>query len=258
MAFMFTRRTVCACGGSAYNLRRKSDMVRPTITAALITVVLTHTSLLAATTGNAERGAELYPRACAACHALAPGEHRTGPSLASIWGRKAGSADGFRRYSPALGAANVVWDATTLDAWLQNPAKLIAGNWMAFPGIDDGQVRADLIAFLHAVSAGDHDRVPQEKAAAAMRAGTLPDLKTVPPGHQVKAIRYCGDTYRVTTHTGEARPIWEFNLRFKTDSSARGPKPGVPALLRASMRGDRFFIIFSDPKEISAFIQPEC
>ena len=91
-----------------------------------------------------------------------------------------------------------------------------------------------------------------------MRAGALPDLKTLPPGQQVKAIRYCGDTYRVTTHAGEARPMWEFNLRFKTDSSTQGPKPGVPALLRANMRGDRFFIIFSDPKEISAFIQPEC
>ena len=233
-------------------------MLRITITAALLTVVLAHTSTLAAATGNAERGAELYPRACAACHSLAPGEHRTGPSLASIWARKAGSVDGFRRYSPALGAAEVVWDATTLDAWLKSPAALIVGNWMAVRGIGDAQVRADLIAFLQAVSAGDQGSVSKDKSQAAMRAGTLPDLKTLPPGQQVKAIRYCEDTYRVTTHTGEARPIWEFNLRFKTDSSTRGPKPGLPALLRASMRGDRFFIIFSDPKEISAFIQPEC
>ncbi len=232
-------------------------MVRTIITAAFLTVALAHASPLAAT-GNAERGAALYPRACAACHALAPGQHRTGPSLASIWGRKAGSVDGFRRYSPALGAAEVVWDATTLDAWLQSPAALIAGTWMVFRGINDAQARADLIAFLHAVSAGDQASVSQDKSEAAMRAGALPDLKTLPPGQQVKAIRYCGDTYRVTTHTGEARPMWEFNLRFKTDSSTQGPKPGIPALLRANMRGDRFFIIFSDPKEISAFIQPEC
>jgi len=232
-------------------------MCRRILTATFIAMVLASASTLAAT-GNAERGAELYPRACAACHSLAPGEHRTGPSLAGIWGRKAGSADGFRRYSPALGTAAVVWDATTLDTWLTNPAKLIVGTWMAFPDIGDAQARADLIAFLQATSAGDQDSVPKEKAEAAMQAGTLPDLKALPPAQQVKVIRYCGDTYQVTIHTGQARPIWEFNLRFKTDSSARGPKPGVPALLRANMSGDRFFVIFSDPKDISAFIQPGC
>lgn len=233
-------------------------MIRTTRTVTCITIMMAHTLALAATTGNAERGAELYPRACAACHSLAPGEHRTGPSLAGIWGRKVASADGFQRYSPALGKADVVWDASTLDAWLKNPAGLIAGNWMAFPGIGDAQARADLIAFLHAVSTGDHASVPKDKSEAAMRAGALPDLKTVPPAQQVKAIQYCGDTYRVTTHSGASRPIWEFNLRFKSDSSARGPKPGVPVLLGANMQRDRFFIIFSDPKEISAFIQPEC
>jgi cytochrome c len=223
----------------------------------LVALVLPAASTLAAT-GNAERGAELYPRACAACHSLAPGEHRTGPSPAGIWGRKAGSADGFRRYSPALKTAAVVWDATTLDAWLTKPAKLIAGTWMAFPGIGDAQARADLIAFLQAASAGGQDGVLKEKVEAAMRAGTLPDLKALPPGQQVEAIRYCGDTYQVTTYAGQARPIWEFNLRFKTDSSTRGPKPGVPVLLRANMSGDRFFVIFSDPKDISTFIQPGC
>ncbi len=233
-------------------------MLRTTITAALITVALAHTSARTAMPGNAERGAKLYPRACAACHALTPGEHRTGPSIASIWGRKAGSIEGFRRYSPALRAAEVFWNTTTLDAWLKNPAALIVGNWMVVRGISDAQARADLIAFLQAVSAGDRESLPKEKLEAAMQAGKLPDLKALPPGQRVKDIRYCGDTYRVMTHTGEARPIWEFNLRFKTDASTRGPKPGLPVLLRASMRGDRFFIIFSDPKEISTFIQPEC
>lgn len=233
-------------------------MIRTTLIAAFITVVLAHTFALAATTGNAERGAELYPRTCAACHSLAPGEHRTGPSLASIWGRKAGSADDFRRYSPALRAAEVVWDSTALDVWLKKPAELIAGNWMVFRGIGDAQARADLIAFLQAVSAGDRDSLPKDKLAAAMRAGKLPDLKTLPPEKQVKAIHYCEGTYRVMTHAGETRPVWEFNLRFKSDSSGRGPKPGIPALLPANMGNGRFFIIFSDPKEISAFIQPEC
>ena len=40
-------------------------------------------------------------RACMACHSFAPARHMTGPSLAGVWGRKAGTVDGFGRYSSA-------------------------------------------------------------------------------------------------------------------------------------------------------------
>ena len=40
--------------------------------------------------------------------------------------------------------------------------------------------------------------------------------------------------------------------------SELGPDKGKPAILRASMSGDRAFVIFSDPAEISAFIQKQC
>ena len=39
---------------------------------------------------DATEGAQLY-RACAACHSLTPDRNMTGPSLAGVWGRKAGS-----------------------------------------------------------------------------------------------------------------------------------------------------------------------
>jgi cytochrome c len=58
----------------------------------------------------------------------------------------------------------------------------------------------------------------------------------------------------VTTAAGETLPFWEFNLRFKTDSSDKGPRSGQPALLQASMMGDRAFVIFAAPEEISRFI----
>jgi hypothetical protein len=84
------------------------------------------------------------------------------------------------------------------------------------------------------------------------------DLKSIGPEGQVAAIRYCGDTYEVTTVAGKTIPFWEFNLRFKTDSSTKGPPKGRPALLPASMMGDRAFVIFAAPQEISAFIQAKC
>ena len=70
--------------------------------------------------GDAKDGAMAF-RACAACHSLVPGRHMTGPSLAGIWERTAGTADGFPRYSDALKSSGVTWSAETLDAWLADP-----------------------------------------------------------------------------------------------------------------------------------------
>ena len=44
----------------------------------------------AAEPGSAARGERMY-RACVACHSLEPNRNMTGPSLAEIWNRTAGS-----------------------------------------------------------------------------------------------------------------------------------------------------------------------
>src|SRR5258708_13140055 len=71
--------------------------------------------------GDEASGAQLY-RACAGCHSLVPDRNMTGPSLAGIWGRKAGTLQSFEPYSPALKASVFVWDAAALDHWLKPPA----------------------------------------------------------------------------------------------------------------------------------------
>jgi cytochrome c len=48
------------------------------------------------------------------------------------------------------------------------------------------------------------------------------------------------------------------NLRLKVDSSAAGPKDGMPVLAAGGMMGDRASIVFSDPKQISAHIETKC
>jgi cytochrome c len=196
-------------------------------------------------------------RACSGCHSMEPGRHLTGPSLAGAFGRRAGTAEGFRRYSDALKSADLIWMEDTLDAWLTDPKGLIPGNLMTFPGIDDPEARRDLIAFIQAAQSGAPQGSGQGEGGM-MGGPALDDLENLPPENQVDAITYCGDTYRVTTRAGQTIPFWEFNLRFKTDSSDRGPSKGSPALLRASMMGDRAFVIFADPAEISSFIQPQC
>jgi cytochrome c len=107
---------------------------------------------LPAAAADPERGRKLFGQTCTACHSLEPGKHRTGPSLAGLWGRKAGSLQGFGRYSPALKAADGVWNEATLEAWLTDPEAFIPGNFMGFAGIGEAADRADLIAFLKTAS----------------------------------------------------------------------------------------------------------
>src|SRR2546425_13308128 len=61
----------------------------------------------AAAAGDPKRGSRVF-QACIACHSVKPGEHMTGPSLAGIWNRKAGTAEGFLRYSDALKRVDIV------------------------------------------------------------------------------------------------------------------------------------------------------
>jgi cytochrome c len=180
-----------------------------------------------------------------------PGRHRTGPSLAGVIGRRAGTAPGFRRYSAALKQADIDWDETALDAWIADPGALIPGNRMVFRGLPDPQARADLIAFLA-------QPPPAASEQGGMGGGELPDLATLGPEHRVTAIRRCGDGYDVTTANGGVETYWETNLRFKTDGSDLGPEPGKPVIVGAGMVGDRASIIFAAPDEISPFILPGC
>jgi cytochrome c len=199
--------------------------------------------------GDAERGARAF-RACIACHTLEQHRHLTGPSLAGLWGRKAGSTETYRRYSDALKRSEVVWNERTLDAWLREPQTVIPGNLMQFPGLPDEAARADLIAFLKAASEGEAAQVPSPRAH--------PDLKKASPAATVASIRHCGDSYFVTDAKGQTLAYWEFNLRFKTDTSPRGPAPGKPVMVGQGMQGDRAQVVFASPREISTFIRAQC
>lgn len=205
----------------------------------------------AAPTGDAKQGAQPY-HACAACHSLAPDRNMTGPSLAGLWDRKAGSLKSFERYSPALKNSKVVWNESSLDQWLKSPAQFIPHNRMTFAGIPNAKQRADLIAYLKEASA----KASAGRAAAA--AAQFTDLKKLGPDRQVQAVRYCHDTYQMTTADGNSRDFWEANLRFKTDSGDTGPLSGKPIIVPAGMMGDRASVFFAAPEEIGAFIKHEC
>jgi cytochrome c len=186
----------------------------------------------------------------------------TGPSLANLWGRKAGSLLSFDRYSDALKSSGIIWDDRALDGWLTDPQRMVPGNEMPFEGIKDGRVRADLLTFLK--DATKPGAVPQQAAQQGGMGGMMggggrdPDLKRLEPAQRVKAITYCRDTYRVTTADQKIRAFWERNLRFMTDSSQDGPEKGAPAIMPGGMMGDRAAVIFAAPEEIAKMIEARC
>lgn len=104
------------------------------------------TSAAFAQDGDPAAGKKVF-RKCQACHTVQEGKHRQGPSLYGVIGRKAGTAEGFK-YSDAMKAHDVVWDADSLNTYLENPKATVPGNKMIFVGLKDAQERADVIAYL--------------------------------------------------------------------------------------------------------------
>ena len=212
--------------------------------------------------GDAARGQQDF-RVCASCHSLEVGRNMTGPSLANLWGRKAGSLPSFDRYSDALKSSGPIWDDHALDGWLTDPQAMVPGNDMPFEGIKDAQIRADLLVFLkEATKPGAEPQTAQQGGMGGMGGmmggGRDPNLKNLEPAKRVKAIAYCRDTYRVTTGDGKTRAFWERNLRFMTDSSQDGPEKRAPAIMPAGMLGDRAAVIFATPDEIAKMIESRC
>ncbi len=94
--------------------------------------------------GNVSRGADIYEAKCGACHSL--DSNRIGPKHRGVFGRESGVVPGFQ-YTAALKKLNVVWNAQTLDRWLQNPTAMAPGTAMGYR-LTAPQDRADVIAYL--------------------------------------------------------------------------------------------------------------
>ena len=71
--------------------------------------------------GDAAKGKKVFKK-CKACHAVKAGKNKTGPSLAGIVGRTAGTAPGYKKYK-GLKKADWKWNEENLDGWLKNPKK---------------------------------------------------------------------------------------------------------------------------------------
>jgi cytochrome c len=98
--------------------------------------------------GDAKRGQAVFEKRCAGCHSL--DEDKEGPRLRGVYGKKAGSVSTFK-YSDALKASNVTWDAPSLHQWMADPEKIVPNSDMFFR-VPQARERTDVIAYLQTLS----------------------------------------------------------------------------------------------------------
>jgi len=101
---------------------------------------------------GAGRGAKLF-RKCVACHTVtADGGNRAGPTLYGVFGRRAGTIDGYN-YSNALRHSGLVWTEETIDRlFALGPDEYTPGSKMPLQRMPSAEDREDLIAYLKAVT----------------------------------------------------------------------------------------------------------
>jgi cytochrome c len=96
---------------------------------------------------DAAAGEKVFAQ-CRACHQIGEtAKNAVGPVLNGLFGRKAGTIEGYS-YSPANKNSGITWDEATFREYIKDPKAKIPGTKMIFPGLKDEKRIDDLVAFL--------------------------------------------------------------------------------------------------------------
>lgn len=96
---------------------------------------------------DAEAGQRVFAQ-CRACHQVGEtARNGVGPNLNGLFGREAGSVEGYN-YSAAFQGLDKVWDEENFAVYIQNPRQVTPGTKMVYAGLRDEQRIKDLTAYL--------------------------------------------------------------------------------------------------------------
>ena len=100
----------------------------------------------AAAASDAAKGQKVFLK-CKACHEVATDKNKVGPTLKGLFGRAAGSVEGYA-YSNAMKSSGITWNEETLKTYLAKPKDVVPGTKMAFAGLKKEEDVEDVIAYL--------------------------------------------------------------------------------------------------------------
>jgi cytochrome c len=101
----------------------------------------------AAQAQDAAAGERIFNQ-CRTCHQIGEtAKNGVGPQLNGLFGRKAGSVEGYS-YSNAYKALDKVWSVENFTVYIKDPRGVTPGTKMVYPGLKDETQIANLIAFL--------------------------------------------------------------------------------------------------------------
>ena len=104
-------------------------------------------------TKNIGNGERQFARKCSVCHTLKlDGKRRAGPTLFGVFGRQAGTLEGYT-YSDALLQSTIVWDANSIDRLFKDgPDVVTPGTKMPVQRMKNAEDRRDLVSFLQSAT----------------------------------------------------------------------------------------------------------
>ena len=106
-------------------------------------------STTAMASGDAGAGEGLFKKKCKSCHINKDnGKHGMGPNLFGVMGRKAGTVEGYKKFSDGMKASGVVWDDASMDKIMVNSTKFVAGGKMKGIKIKDATDRKNITAYI--------------------------------------------------------------------------------------------------------------
>jgi cytochrome c len=99
-----------------------------------------------------------FKRKCSVCHTLLPDDqNRAGPTLYKVFGRKAGTVEGYV-YSEALLKSDIVWNESTISQLFdEGPDVVTPGTKMPIQRLKSVERRNDLIAYLKRATVGESE-----------------------------------------------------------------------------------------------------
>lgn len=100
-------------------------------------------------TTEISNGEKQFARKCSVCHTLSPdGKRRAGPTLFGVFGRMAGTLEGYP-YSKALLDSDIVWNEQTINRlFAEGPDVVTPGTKMPIQRMKNPQDLVDLVTFL--------------------------------------------------------------------------------------------------------------